>query len=106
MVDVAITTREGASASITSGHVDKFSDRLRGDLILKDHQVYDQARRVWNGNIDRRPALIARCVGVADVMDSIEFAREHDLLSPSGAERTTRQDTAPAMVDWSSTSLR
>ena len=80
MADVVITTREGASASITLGSIDKFSERMRGDLIPRDHQAYDQARRVWNGHIDRRPALIARCLGVADVIASVNFAREHDLL--------------------------
>ena len=80
MADVVITTREGASASITLGSIDKFSERMRGDLIPRNHQAYDQARRVWNGHIDRRPALIARCLGVADVIASVNFAREHDLL--------------------------
>ena len=41
---------------------------------------YDDARKVWNGMIDRRPALIARCAGVADVINSINFARTHRLL--------------------------
>ena len=80
MSELLITTREGTSAGIPSGSIEKYADRLRCELISAGHQAYDQARRVWNGNIDRRPALIARCLGVADVMASVAFAREHDLL--------------------------
>jgi FAD/FMN-containing dehydrogenase len=49
---------------------------LRGDLIRRDDPRYDDARRIWNGSIDRRPALIARCTGVADVIASVRFARQ------------------------------
>ena len=41
---------------------------------------YEDARRVWNGHVDRRPALVARCTGAADVQQAIGFARTHDLL--------------------------
>ena len=51
-----------------------------GALISPDHPSYDDARKVWNGMIDRRPALIARCTGVADVRSAVRFARDHDLL--------------------------
>jgi FAD/FMN-containing dehydrogenase len=54
--------------------------RLRGELLRPEHPEYDQARRIWNGMIDRRPALIARCTGVADVIEAVNFARRHDLL--------------------------
>ena len=43
-------------------------------------QGYDDARTIWNGLIDRRPALIVQCTGAADVVDAVNFAREHDLL--------------------------
>src|SRR5262245_32452449 len=54
-------------------------DRFRGRVISADHAEYDSAGAVWNGAIDRRPRLIARCIGAADVGAAVRFAREHDL---------------------------
>ena len=54
-------------------------DGFRGQLITADHADYDTARAVWNGAIDRRPRLIARCSGTADVAAAVRFARDHDL---------------------------
>ena len=51
-----------------------------GEIIYPGDAGYDTARRVWNGAIDRRPALIARCTGLADVLAAVKFAREHRLL--------------------------
>ena len=59
--------------------IERFEAGLHGDLIRPDDPDYDDARAVWNGMIDRRPALIARCAGVADVVDAVNFARETDL---------------------------
>ena len=54
-------------------------DAFRGQLITADHPDYDTARAVWNGSVDRRPRLIARCSGTADVAAAVRFARDHDL---------------------------
>src|SRR5262245_61905262 len=54
-------------------------DGFRGRLISPDHADYDTARAVWNGAIDRRPRLIARCIGTADVVAAVRFARDRDL---------------------------
>ncbi len=54
--------------------------RFRGALLGPGEEGYDEARRVWNGAIDRRPVLIARCAGADDVVTAVRFAREHDLL--------------------------
>jgi len=54
-------------------------DGFRGRLISAGHADYDIARAVWNGAIDRRPCLIARCIGTADVVAAVRFARDHDL---------------------------
>jgi FAD/FMN-containing dehydrogenase len=60
--------------------VQTFKASLRGEVIRPGDDSYDAARKVWNGMIDRRPALIARCAGVADVIRAIQFARAHELL--------------------------
>jgi FAD/FMN-containing dehydrogenase len=54
--------------------------RFRGALLRPGEEGYDEARRIWNGAIDRRPALIARCAGADDVVEAVRFARELDLL--------------------------
>ena len=54
--------------------------RMRGSVLTPASEGYDDARRIWNAMIDRRPAVIARCAGVGDVQHAIRFAREHDLL--------------------------
>lgn len=60
--------------------IEDFSARLRGEVISRGDAEYEQARRVWNGMIDRRPQLIACCACVEDVVASINFARKHGLL--------------------------
>ena len=52
---------------------------FRGDVIVPDHPEYDDARAVWNGTVDRRPGLIARCRGTADVAAAVGFARDRGL---------------------------
>ena len=58
----------------------EFRAGFAGDVICPDDAEYDEARAVWNGMIDRYPGLILQCVGVADVIDAVILAREHDLL--------------------------
>ncbi len=54
--------------------------RLKGPVLLPGDSGYEDARTVWNAMIDGKPAAIVRCIGVSDVINSIQFAREHDLL--------------------------
>jgi FAD/FMN-containing dehydrogenase len=56
--------------------IDNFRSKLRGRLIPPSDPEYDQARTIWNAMIDRRPALIVRCAGAADVRASVAFARD------------------------------
>jgi len=59
--------------------IQTFRSRLRGELLGPSDDGYDAARKVWNGMIDRRPSLIARCLGAADIMEAVRFAREDEL---------------------------
>jgi FAD/FMN-containing dehydrogenase len=68
------------SGAIAVATVQAFREGLRGELLLPEDAGYDAARKVWNGRIDRRPALIARCTGVDDVIRAVNFARDHRLL--------------------------
>ena len=52
---------------------------FRGEVLLQSDSAYDERRKIWNGSIDRHPALIARCAGVADVIAAVRFARGTDL---------------------------
>src|SRR5260370_20411720 len=80
MTDLRIITTEGTDAILEEAAVHDFAAGLRGPLLRPGDGGYDEARKVWNGMIDRRPALIARCAGVADVIAAVRFARTHELL--------------------------
>jgi hypothetical protein len=60
--------------------IEKFKASLGGELIQPNDEGYDDARKVWNAMIDKRPALIARCSGTVDVITAVNFAREQGLL--------------------------
>jgi FAD/FMN-containing dehydrogenase len=80
MTDLRIVTAAGSDAIIEEAAVEEFAAGLRGPLLRPGDEGYDAARIVWNGMIDRRPALIARCAGAADVMAAVRFARTHGIL--------------------------
>src|SRR5271167_3632903 len=61
--------------------IDQLKSSFRGDLIQPGDVGYESARKVYNGMIDKRPRLIARCVDVADVMAAVEYGRESGLLT-------------------------
>jgi len=73
-------TIHGETAEPNSKTMKSFAAQFRGALIGQTSEGYDRARRVWNGLIDKRPAMIAQCSGVADVVAAVNLAREHNLL--------------------------
>ena len=70
----------GKQVLIQASDIDDLRAGLRGQLLVPGQDGYDAARKIWNGAFDRRPALIARCSGAADIARSVQFARAHDLL--------------------------
>src|SRR5436309_4695820 len=80
MGELPMTMNTGAEMVLGEGVVEALKASLRGPLLRTGDAGYDEARTVWNGMIDRRPALIARCAGVADVMAAVRFAGNHEVL--------------------------
>ena len=65
---------------VGTAEVEKLKTCLRGEIIQPGDEGCDEARKVYNGMIDKRPSLIARCVDVADVVSAVNSARENDIL--------------------------
>jgi FAD/FMN-containing dehydrogenase len=78
MAQTELLDRRGAR--VDAGKIDEFATLLAGRLIRPKDPDYDAARQIWNAAIDKRPGAIARCLGVADVVHAVEFARANDLL--------------------------
>ena len=80
MGELRIETLTGAYTAISEPAVQDFMNGLLGESLLPGDEGYDGARQVWNAMVDKRPALIARCSGTADVINAVNFARENNLL--------------------------
>jgi FAD/FMN-containing dehydrogenase len=81
MAQVHTTATMGVDgATLDPSAVDALRATFRGPLLQAGDADYEETRQVWNGLIDRRPALIARCTGAADVIDAVNFARDYNLL--------------------------
>lgn len=76
----ALWNLDGETVELSHDTIAQLDARLRGRLLTLDAPGYDEARTIWNGMIDRHPSLIARCAGAADVIHTVNFAREHGLL--------------------------
>lgn len=71
---------DGSTTSISADAIAMLRAALGGSVLLPGEAGYDTARTVWNATIDKRPGLVARCAGTSDVMQAMQFARQHDLL--------------------------
>ena len=99
-------TLSGELVALDPAVIEAFASRLTGRVLVESAAEYEQPRRVCNGLIDKRPAVIVRCSGVADVLDSLRFARHHNLLVAVRGGGTTSPASAPVIAAWSSTSRR
>ena len=80
MEDLRVATTTGTDTVLEEAAVEEFKAGLRGELLRPDDEGYEEARTVWNAMIDKRPALVARCAGAADVIHSVNFARINEFL--------------------------
>ena len=79
-----------SQVALEDGTVEQLRETVGGEVITPSDAGYEQARRVWNGMIDRRPALIVRCTSTEDVVAAVGFGREHELvLSVRGGGHST-----------------
>jgi FAD/FMN-containing dehydrogenase len=76
--DIRVNTN-ATEAKLDQAALRELEESFRGQLVRRENPTYDEHRRVWNGSIDRFPALIARCAGVADVIAVVRFARKAGL---------------------------
>src|SRR5713101_2083915 len=82
---VTIDTEEGGmdqqyGTTLALDEIARFKASLRGELLRPGDSGYDDARKVYNGMIDKRPGLIVFCAGVADIIGAVNFARTNHLL--------------------------
>ena len=80
MATPSVTTKAGTTALPAERAIEEFKSSLRGRVLRPGDEAYDDVRQVWNRLIDRRPAIIARCAGVSDVINCVDFARANRLL--------------------------
>lgn len=75
-----LTSTDGARAEISGDDLQAFKTAFKGAVITPEDPSYEEMRKIWNAMIDRRPGLIVRCTGTADVVQAVGFARKHRLL--------------------------
>jgi len=75
-----MTVPTAAEVELDAEALEGFAAGLRGPVLGPNDAGYDEARQIWNGLIDRRPALIVQCTGAADVVDAVNFARDQGLV--------------------------
>ena len=79
--EISAKTLSGGEVALPGSAVEALAGGLGGEVLLASSQDYDRTRRVWNAVFDKKPAIIARCTGAADVQQVVNFAREHQLLT-------------------------
>jgi hypothetical protein len=94
----AIQTQQAPPLETTASN--ELGGSFRGELLVPTSPGYDTARRIWNGAVDRHPACIARCTGVADVVAAVRFARERDLVVAVRPVVTASPGMRSAMGGW------
>ena len=79
-MQIQLVGQDGRAAGLHEGAVEQLRSQVRGPLLTPSDAGYDEARTIWNAMVDRRPGLIVRCTGTADVLAAVAFVGEHNLL--------------------------
>jgi len=77
---MTVKTLEGSATELSQEALAALKTRVRGPVFTSADPAYQESRTIWNGMIDRKPALVVRPLGVADVIACVQFAREHGIL--------------------------
>ena len=80
MNDMSLMNLQAGKTTVSAAAIEAFAWQQRGDVLDASDVSYDEVRAIWNGMIDRKPALIVRCAGAADVVRAVRFARDNRLL--------------------------
>ena len=80
MKDIAYTTLDNTTGRLDASEIEALVAGIRGEVLTPRDGAYDAARRIWNGMVDRHPAVIVRCSNAQDVRHAVNFAREHRML--------------------------
>jgi FAD/FMN-containing dehydrogenase len=80
MSGTILKTIDGGTATLSPETLAALRGKLRGAAVLPGEDGYETARTIWNGMVDRRPGLVVRCLGAADVINAVALARDHRLL--------------------------
>ncbi|WP_112661775.1 FAD-binding oxidoreductase [Microvirga flavescens] len=80
MNDMSLTNLQAGKTAVSAAVIEALAAQQRGRVLGADDAAYDNTRVIWNAMIDRKPALIAQCVGAADVVNAVRFARDNNLL--------------------------
>lgn len=105
LAPVSAVSMTGTPVTLSVADITYFRASLQGNVLLAHDRGYEEARRVWNGSIDRHPALIALCHSREDIVRAVQFARSHSLLTAvkGGGHSLSGQSTCDGglMIDLS-----
>jgi FAD/FMN-containing dehydrogenase len=80
MDTVNVKTLDGGQVAVEQSEIEELKANFRGMVLLAGDHGYESSRKIWNGIFDRKPAIIARCVGTSDVVNAVDFSRQNRLL--------------------------
>jgi len=79
MNPITMKNNDNGQTVVTENQLEEFQSNFRGDVFHAGTHGYDTVRKIWNGMFDRKPGLVARCVGTSDVIRAVNFGRENNL---------------------------